>query len=546
MARYARIALFCFFFLYGMTLFPQTPLTTAEAGNFTATTRHADVWQFIRELQRRTPLLRVEKLCITAEGREVPLLILGNPVSSSPEALKRDKRGVIYIQANIHAGEIEGKEASLMLARDIVLAEKIPYLDKLIILIAPNLNADGNERISPKNRSHQPGPEQGVGIRANSQNLDLNRDAMKLESQELAAVVANVFCRWDPLVFVDCHTTNGSYHQEVVTYSWGLNPNGDQGIINYLSGKMIPEIDRILEKKYNTLSCGYGGFRDPRAPEKGWQTLEPQPRYVTNYFGLRNRLAILDENYVYADYRARVMGNYHFLRAILDYCYTHLDEITRLTTEADERSIRKGLNPSESDVFAVEYDLRPLKDPLTVHAYEVELIPAAEGRRPRYKRTDKVNVHTVPYYSDFFAKRTARFPHAYLLNVPAPEVVRKLLRHGILVERLTEPTTLEVELFKIKEMKAAERLYQGHRMNTVKGEFTVEKKEFPAGAHFITTAQPLGNLAAYLLEPESDDGLLVWNYLDKFVVSQWGMGFESYPVCKLLKPVNLAKETVTE
>jgi len=521
-----------------------TVLTKAEATDFKATSRLSDIMAFIRELQLRSPLIRVEKLCVTAEGREVPIMIIGHPVPAGPDELRNDKRGVIYIQANIHAGEVEGKEAAQMLARDIILADKVPYLDKLVLVIVPDLNADGNEKIDPKNRTHQPGPAEGVGVRTNGLNMDLNRDSIKLESPELAGVMENIYLRWDPLIYVDCHTTNGSYHREVVTYAWNINPNGDNSLTKYMSDVMMPAVDVIMEKKYNTLSCGYGGFRDFKEPQKGWETLDPQPRYTTNYYGLRNRLSILDENYVYADFKTRVMGNYYFLKAVCDYAYDHLEEIKKLTAEADMRTIKRGLNPAETDQFGVEFDVRPLKDPITVHPYVMEVLEQKEGQRPRMKPTDKTTTETVPYYSEFFSKRTVRLPAGYLMNDVEPQTVRKLLQHGIMVERLKEAVTLDVEAFKIKEIKGADRLYQGHRTNTVKGEYAAEKRTFPAGTYFVTTAQPLGNLAAYMLEPESDDGLLVWNYLDKFLASSWGGGTGPCPVYKLLKPAHLVKETV--
>jgi hypothetical protein len=522
----------------------EKPLTVAEKSEYKATSRHADVMDFIRKLQTLSPHIRVETMAVSTEGREIPLLMIGNPLPSPPSSGRGDGRGVIYIQANIHAGEVEGKEASLILARDILTAPELPYLDKLVLLIAPIFNADGNERISPQSRPHQGGQEQGVGARYNGQNLDLNRDSVKLESPELRGLVENVLLRWDPLLVVDCHTTNGAYHQEVVTYSWGLNPNGDGAILAYQRDKMMPEIETILEKKYATPAVGYGGFRDYRAPEKGWETFEPQPRYVTNYIGLRNRFSILDENYVYADFKARVMGNANFLRAILDYASAHLEEIEKLVGEADRQAVLRGARPSGQEKFFVEYELGPLENPLTVHAFETEIIPRGEGQRPEIRATDRVKVHTIPYYSDWTGKRSVRFPFAYVLGVPDSEVVAKLRQHGLLVEKLTEAATLEVEAYRVKELKAEERAYQGHHLNRVKGEYAVETKIFPEGTFFIPAAQPLGALAAYLLEPESDDGLLVWNFFDRYLVPQWSRELQTYPVYRLLNPMNLAREVI--
>ncbi len=520
------------------------PVTTAESTNYAATSTSAEVQAFIRDLQKLSPLVRVETIATSTEGRAIPLLVIGKPAPADPLALRRDGRIVVYIQANIHAGEVEGKEASLMLARDIVLDPKTPYLDKIVLLVAPLFNADGNDKMDPRNRMGQVGPEKGSGVRHNGQNLDLNRDAMKLESPEMRGLVRNVLLRWDPLLLVDCHTTDGSFHREPVTYSWPLNPNGDPAVVEYARDKMLPAIDAALEKKYGTLSVPYGDPMDFKDMEKGWRTFGHQPRYMTNYVGLRNRLSILDENYNYADFKTRVAGNYHLLKAILDYCAANAAELQRLAADADARTIRSGLAPAEADTFGLDIDVRPLAGTISILGYEMEAPPApaegaAPGPFPRMRPTDRPKTYTMPYHADFFAKRTVRRPYAYLIPVASTEVADKLRQHGIAVERLTSAMTLEVEAFRLTEIKGAERLYQGHRTNTVKGEYAVEKREFPAGTWLVRAAQPLGRLAAYLLEPESDDGLLVWNFFDRDIVSQWGRGGQTYPVHKLMGPVNL-------
>jgi len=526
------------------------PRTTAETTDYAATSTIADVLAFIRELQRLSPLVRVETICTTTEGRDVPLLVIGKPLPRDPLALRYDKRVVVYVQANIHAGEVEGKEAALMLARDIVLDPKLPYLDKIVLLVAPVFNADGNDKMDPRNRMGQVGPEKGSGVRHNGQNLDLNRDSMKLESPEMRGLVRNVLLRWDPLLLVDCHTTDGSFHQEPVTYSWPLCPNGDPAVLKYARDKMLPAIDATLEKKYGTLSVPYGDPMDFRDMEKGWRTFGHQPRYMTNYIGLRNRLSILDENYNYADFRTRVAGNYHLLKAILDYCAANAAELQKLVADADARTVQAGLAPAETDTFGLDIDVQPLPDKLSVLGYVMEApsepAPGGQGAPPfpRMRPTDKTKTYVMPYYADFIPKRSVRLPFAYLVPLAGTEVLEKLRQHGLSVERLTEAATLEVEAFRLKEIKGAERLYQGHRTNTVTGEYAVEKREFPKGTLVVRTAQPLGRLAAYLLEPESDDGLLVWNFFDRDIVSQWGRGAQTYPAYKLLIPANLVAAAV--
>jgi len=521
------------------------PQTTAETSAYTATSTYAEVMSFIKSLQKLSPHIRIEKIAVSAEGRDIPLLVIGKPVPASPAAIsKADRRIPVYIQANIHAGEVEGKEAVLMLVRDILLSPQLPYLDELVLLVAPIFNPDGNEKISPENRRGQVGPEKGSGVRHNGQNLDLNRDAMKLESPEIKGLIKNVLMRWDPVLIVDCHTTNGSYHEEPVTYSWQLCPNGDKTLITYARDKMMPAIDSTLEKKYKVLSIPYGDPRDFRDIEKGWQTFSHQPRYVTNYVGLRNRLSILDENYSYADFKTRVSGCYYFLKSILDYCGEHAGELIKLTTEADRKTIERGLRPSAGDVFGLEMEARPVPEKITVLGYEMEIVPREGSPYPQMKRTDRKKTYVLPYYADFVPTRFVRLPYAYLVPLFDESITEKLLEHGIMVEKLAEPAVLEVEAFRIKEFKAAERIFQGHRINTVTGDYAAEKMEFPADTIVVRLAQPLGNVAAYLLEPESDDGLMAWNFLDKHITSQWGRGFRTSPVYRLLTPENLVLKPV--
>ena len=515
------------------------PRTVAEATDYKATSRHSDVLAFVRELQKMSPHVRVEQLAVSPEGRPIPLIVIGRPVPLSPAELAAGDRMTIYIQANIHAGEVEGKEASLMLARDILLADKYGYLDKLVLLIAPIFNADGNERISPEHRAYQPGPEQGVGVRANAQNLDLNRDAMKLESPELRGFVKNVLDRWDPQLVVDCHTTDGSYHEEPVTWAWPVIPNGDADLIRYQRETMLPEMNRILEEKYGTLGIPYGDPVDIRNPEKGWSSYEPQPRFLTNYVGLRNRLAILIENYVHSDFKTRVMGNYNFLRAILDYSSEHAGELVRMVREADLRTIRRGAAPSAADGFGVEFEPKALPKPVTIRGFETEIIERPGGGYPSIKNTGRKKTFTLPFFADYTTTKSVRFPFAYLIPVPDPEIVEKLLQHGLTIETLDEETLLEVETFRPKTVKVSESINQGHRLNVFKGEAVMETKTFPRGTIVVRTAQRLGSLAAALLEPEYDDGLAAWNFFDRYLWRQWSPEMNDYPVYKLLVPGNL-------
>jgi len=523
----------------GLALFGQDKLlTVAEKSDFKSTANYEDVIRFIGELKKSSPYIRIENIATTVEGRELPLLVIGNPLPLSPKDLVNDKRIVVYVQANIHAGEVEGKEASLMYARDLLMDKDSEILKNVILLICPNFNPDGNEQITPVNRTHQNGPENGVGVRYNGQMLDLNRDAMKAESAEVRGVIENVFNKWDPSVFMDCHTTNGSYHVEPVTFTWMVNPAGDITLREFMRDRMMPEMSKRLSGEYKIENCFYGEFYDMMNPEKGWVLDASEPRYMSNYFGLRNRLGILNENYVYADYKSRVIGCYYLIHSLLDYASLHNTEIKNLIKDAYKRTISRGSGPAVSDSFAIEYKVRPAPEKVTVRTYEADLITDANGRRSS-KRSDRQKDVTIPYYIHYYATKNVKFPYAYIFTVKEPAILNLLKLHGVKLEKLVNNEKISVERFEISELKGSARLNQGHYTNTIKGKFSKVLVDFPSGSIIVRTAQPLANVAAYLLEPQSNDGLVTWNYLDRYLSPQWGSGYNAYPVYKVMEKTDL-------
>jgi hypothetical protein len=512
--------------------------TIAEQSDYKSTSTHKDVLSFIDRIKKASPHVRVETIAKTVQGREIPLVVIANPMPKTPADLASDSRVVVYVQANIHSGEVEGKEASLMYMRDLLRQKNPELLKHVIMLFCPNLNADGNDRISRENRTNQNGPVNGVGVRHNALYLDMNRDAMKLETEEMRGVIKNVLNRWDPQVIMDCHTTNGSYHEEVVTFTWMMNPNGDRGLINYMRDKMMPSVSGILRDKYQTDNCFYGEFVDQANYNLGWVSYAAEPRYFTNYLGLRNRLSILNENYVYADYKSRVVGCYNLINALMDYCGANRVEIKRMVAEADSRTIARGLNPTPIDSFAITYQGQPTPAMVTIKSWEVEPIPNAQGWN-RFRKTDRKKTVTVPYIADYYPTKSVRLPFAYILTVDDPLVLNLLRLHGVAIEQLKDTVTLSVERFEIEEMKPQPRLNQGHYTNSVKGRFVPERKRFEAGQYIVRTSQKLGYLASYLLEPQADDGLLLWNFFDRYLVPQWGRGYYPYPVYRVMEKGNL-------
>jgi hypothetical protein len=299
-----------------------------------------------------------------------------------------------------------------------------------------------------------------------------------------------------------------------------------------------------MRDAYGILTVPHGDFVDPRDPAKGWIPLGPEPHYLSNYVGLRNRISILNEQYPYVDYETRVRGAYAVFLAFLDFLHEHRDDVVALVEGADRRAIARGL--AASGGFTVATDTQAIAQRLTIRGYEMEVTAGPSGR-PRARPTDRKRTYeNVPYLARFAPARTVAYPRGYLIPVADDRVLATLLAHGIVVERLREPATLTVEAFTVTEIAGGRRSNQGHYMTAVKGAYDSVRREFPTGTLFVSTAQALGPLAAALLEPESDDGLLVWNFFDRYLAAQFGGGAQPYPVYKLHAPANLVTEQVSE
>ncbi|MCI0339259.1 MAG: M14 family metallopeptidase [Acidobacteria bacterium] len=539
------------------TIMPRTPddqpKSRAELTNYQETSRYEDVMRFIRELQKRTDRLRVESFGKTEEDRDLPLLIFADPPIAQPRDARDSGRPVVFIMANIHAGEVEGKEAMLHLSRRIAIGDMRALLDKLVILIAPIYNADGNEKISMNNRTAQNGPIGGVGTRENSKELDLNRDYMKLESPEANALV-RLFNRWDPHLTVDLHTTNGSYHGYHLTFAPTLNPNADARLIAFERNKMLPAITKTMLKAHKFRAYFYGNFatkermnrelptfemqrsgsqaRPSDKPEtRIWRTFDHHPRFGNNYCGLRNRLTILSEAYSYLDFKGRIEVTAAFVEEIFKYSASHADEITALIKRVDEDAYRG--KPTQQ---GVEFEIKALDKPVEILVGEVEKQKnPLSGKLMTAMIENKFTPTPMLDYGLFAAIKSVAVPRAYLFrNEDGMKVViAKLIAHGIAIEELTEPLTAEVESFVISDVRRAARTFQGHAEVKLKGHAQREKISFPAGSILVRTSQPLVSLIFYLLEAESDDGFVNWNFLDAYLEKG-----KTYPVYKLMGDAN--------
>jgi dipeptidyl-peptidase 4 len=465
--------------------------TVAEKTDYRATSRHSDVVTFCERLAKKSPVVRLAEIGKSGEGRTLPLLILADPPVETPTDV--GKRLVVLLFANIHAGEVDGKEAVLMLARDLAAGTDKDLFKELVVLIVPILNPDGNERIDKGHRTEQNGPADGVGIRENAAGLDLNRDFVKLESPEIRAL-ARLVRRWDPAVTVDLHTTNGSYHRYTLTYDGPRHPAAHPDLIAAVRDRWLPAIGTAIERDTGYKSFFYGNFSADRT---AWESYPALPRFGIQWLALRNRVGLLSESYSYAPFKDRVLVGKAYAREILRYVSGHAADVRKLLAAADQ-----------------PHDRIPLRTKTASLGERTVLGFVEEQKDGRRVPTKEPKEYRVTLQAGVEPTLEVQRPFAYLVPAKWSGVVETLQRHGIVVEGLREDAELACQVYAVEKATKAERVFQKHNLATIDVTRRDETRKVPAGTFVIRTGQRLGTLASFLLEPQSEDGLATWNAFD--------------------------------
>lgn len=496
--------------------------TKPEATNFEQTSRYDDVVAFLNELAKASPkTIKLKTFGTTTENRALPLVVVGAS-DPTPDTVRRTGKLRVYIQGNIHGGEVEGKESAQMLLRDLAAGRHQDWLKHMVLLVAPIYNADGNERISITNRGRQHGPIGGQGQRPNAQGLDLNRDHMKLDSPE-ARAFAKLMNDYDPHVSMDLHTTNGTRHAYYLTYSPPLNPSTDPTITSLLRNTWFPWMTQSIRTKYGWDYYYYGNVDSGRGAtgERAWRSFDHRPRFNNNYIGLRNRFALLSEAFVYATFKDRITATNRFVEENLDFIAKNASRIRRIVNEADRRNVigqRLGLRaqmvrgPELIEVLMGEVTQE--KHPVDGHLMDL--------------RKDVKIPEKMADYGTFEATETERVPMIYFIPPGHREAVDLLVAHGILVTPLRTAASIDGEEFQIETNTQAANAFQNHRERTLTGKWIPAKRAVAEGTMTVPMNQPLARLAFYLLEPRSDDGLVDWNFLDAAL----GPDVKVYPILR--------------
>lgn len=486
---------------------------TAEKTGFEATGRYAEAVTFCRRLEKASPYARVIRYGTSPQGREMLALVLSKEKAFTPEAARRTGKPVVFINNGIHSGEIEGKDADLILARDILVAKtRAALLDGVTLVILPVFSVDAHEeRFGPYNRVNQNGPRE-MGWRSTSENLNLNRDWMKADAGETKALL-RFLTAWNPDFLFDNHTTDGGDWRYTVLADVPSGPTLDSGVADWAK-QMRAAVTASVEKD-GFLTAPYFDLQNPGRPEDGLSVQDFEPRYTHGYMTARNRPSMLVETHMLKPYGQRVAATYSINARTIAYIGENAKSLLAAihTADAAAAATRPG------DKFVLTSRTAPETRPFIFHGlvYAPFDSPITGGKVHAWTREAKDTPTTIR--DTFTPGLTITAPAAYAIPPQYTEIIARLDLHGLRYTRLKTPRIDSFDTWRFESVTFPAAPFEGRFRPRYRAIPIQEKRTLPVGTVIISTAQPGAKLLLHLLEPEAPDSLLSWGFLNGIFAS---------------------------
>lgn len=505
--------------------------TKAEETDFTQTSRYNETILYCKKLEQASQAVKFTSFGKSPEGRELPLLILSRDQAFTPQAAKATGKAIVLIQSGIHSGEIDGKEASLMLAREIVISRSLEkLLDSVIVLMVPIYNVDGHEQFNAYNRINQDGPKE-MGARATAQNLNLNRDYLKADAPETRAFLS-LFNNWLPDMFIDVHVTDGADFQYDLLYTIEEDGYVAPEISKYVREVFQPHVKPAVEKAGH-ITEQYISLRDSIDPSKGFDVEPFTPRFSNGFGALRNRPTILIETHMLKPFKIRVKATYDLLVETLREIDRDPESLKAAVRSADLASIKLGESYINDRKVPLLFSLTDKAKKMKYRGKEFKIEMSEISGTLRVIYNDKPIEIEVPLYNEIKEEASVVPPLAYIVPPSWIAVIERLQSHGLKLERLAEPITSEFETYILKEPKWNSTPYEGRQTVRYKSSLVKQQRTLPIGSVVVRLDQPNSKIAIHLLEPSAPDSLLFWGLFNSiFEQKEYG---ESYVLEKMAR-----------
>lgn len=521
---------------------PKDWLTYAEKTDYKKTPRYAETIAYSQKLDAASDLISYKSFGKSGEGRDLPLLIAATGKAFTPSLARKQGKAVVFVQACIHAGESDGKDAGLALLRDIAITKtRAALLKDVVIIFVPIYNVDGHELFSPFNRINQNGPDE-TGFRATSTNLNLNRDYMKVDAPETRAWLA-LWNDWKPDFFIDCHVTDGADFRYNLTYEYAhfqeVSPFVKNWMDEHFDGKIVPQV----EKEGNILTH-YLEFNG-RDVSKGVATFIATPRFATGYAALRNRPGLLIETHMLKPYKSRVRATYDVLHRTVEEVGKAKFSLLEANKKAENETIERGNSFNPVSQFPLQLEITDKSEPFKFKGVKYRIENSLISGAPRIIYENEPLDITIPKFDQAKVLRSVAPPLYYIIPPQWTAVIGVLQSHSISFRRINAPLTIEVESYHLQEPKWSSNSFESRINLNYKAVLIRETRTFPANSIVVSLAQESANVAIHLLEPDSPDSLIRWGFFNAvFEQKEFAEGYilEKLAAEMLAKDENLRKK----
>ncbi len=501
-------------------------LTRFEKSGFMQTERYDETISYFRKLEGHSPAAKLISFGTSPQGRKLYCLIVSKDKAFTPVKAKNTKKPIVFIENGIHAGEIEGKDASMILLREILITkEKENLLDHVILMVVPVFNVDGHERISKYNRINQNGPEE-MGWRTTAQNLNLNRDWMKADAPEMQAML-KLLSQWQPDFLVDTHTTDGADYQYTITYGMEKYRNINSLTRNWIKNIFIPFMEKKVEAAGYPVAP-YLEFKD-RDWKNGIVDWAATPRFSQGYWALQNKPGLLIETHMLKPYKDRVFSTKAMLESVIEFADDHPKELIDMNKKADELTVKEF--SSDKKYLPLTFKLSDKHTNFLFKGIKSETDSSwISGTTKTVYTGEKIDLE-IPYYDEMEVVDSVTAPKAYLIPKEWKEIVDRMELHGIRVDQLKHPQTFVVKKYKFKNVKFASGSYEGRQTVSCDYDVLTDTAAYPKGTYIVYTNQRTFRVILNLLEPKSEDSFLRWGFFNS--VFERKEYFENYVMEKV-------------
>ncbi len=506
---------------------PQNWLTPFELSGGKSTATYSETIGYLKKLADHSPFAKLSVLGKSPQGRDIYCFMVSRDTLFTPAEAKKNGKAVVMIINGIHSGEIEGKDASLLLLRDLLVDNKNKhFLDDLVILMVPVFNIDGHERISPYNRINQDGPD-NMGFRTNALNLNLNRDWLKADAPEMRLIL-KLFSDWLPDFMVDNHTTDGADYQYTITYGLERHGNIHPVLARVVDSLFIPHLRSKVEAD-GFLVAPYVTLRDEI--DKGMLDYASTPRFSGGYAAIQNRISLLVETHMIKPFQERVYATKSVLESVLSFVAGNSKNLKEWNRQADSLSAMSyGLNKNffpvsftTADTFNKYFEFK---------GFEYEKVYSEYSGDEKIVYTDRKFTKKIPFYDIVEAVDSVKAPSAYIIPPQYIGIASILRLHGVKTDTIDIPTEFNVTRYRFRDVKFAERPFEGRHRATYNYDEFRETVTVPAGSLIAKTNQRAVRVLLHALEPKSADSFVSWGFFN--AIFERKEYFEDYVMEKLI------------